>query len=100
MFQNDLVYRCVVFVPRPGAERIYFMIKWYMSRLPDGFPIAQYPLCTSVDNTHALKLRLQMDINRAKTSNYTVTEPRAQRVQRQRQAAAATPHIGRRPQTR
>ena len=58
-----------------------------MSRLPDVFPIAQYPLFTSVSNTHALKIHLKMAINRAKTDNYNFKEPRSQIVQRQGQVA-------------
>ena len=67
------MYGCVVSDPRPRSNKFDFTIKWDMSRLPDGFPIAQYPLCASVSNTGALKLQLHLDINRAKTGKYTFT---------------------------
>ena len=77
MFKDDLMYGRVFSVPRPSANKFYFTINQDMSRLPDGFTISHYHLCTSVSNTHALKLNLQIAINRDKTCNYTFTEPRS-----------------------
>ena len=70
MFENDLIYGCVVSVPRISANKFYLTINWYMSLLPDLFTISRYPLCTIVSNTHALKLYLHMAINRANKGNY------------------------------
>ena len=94
MFEHYLMYGCVAHVTRPGAKHFYYTIEWYMSRLPDGFPISHNPLCTSVDNTKELQLHIHLYINRAKTGNYTFTEPISKIVQSQGQAAAQTPCIG------
>ena len=100
VLENDLMCGRVVYVPRPSANRFDNTIEWDMSCLPYGFPIAQYPLCTCVDNMHDVKLHLQLAINRYKTGSYTFTEPRVKIVQIQGQAAAPTSRIGCRPQTR
>ena len=80
MFENDIIYGCVVSVPRPISKKSDFIIKWDMLRLKYVFTISQYPICTSDDNTYALKLHLHMDINRSHTGNDTFTEPRSQIV--------------------
>ena len=77
MFENYLVYGRVVSVPRPIVKKFDYTIEWDMSRLPDGFPIAQYHFFTSVVITNALKLHLQMDIKKASTCNDAFTEPRS-----------------------
>ena len=90
---------------RPSADKFEFTIECEMSHPTYGFTITQYQLFTSVANTHALTLHLQLVINPSNTGNYTFTEPRAQivqilrRYQSQVQAAAATPCRGRCPQT-
>ena len=86
-------------MPLPSAKKFDYTIEWYMLRLTDGIPIAWYPLYTSVSNTNALKLHLNITINRAKTGNYTFIEPRAQKVQSQGQVSAPTPCRGRCTQT-
>ena len=73
MFENDIMYGNVVSVPHPSEKKFDFTIKWDMLRLPYVFTIDQYPICTSVANTHALKLHLHLDINIAKTDNYNFT---------------------------
>ena len=73
IFENDLIYGRVFSVPRPSANKFDYTIQWDMLCLPYGFSIDQYPILTIVSNTHALKLHLQLDINRAKTGNYTFT---------------------------
>ena len=98
IFDNDIIYGHVVSVPHPIEKKFDFRIKWDMPRLPYGFIITKYPLSTSVSNTRALKLHLKMDINNAKTSNYTFTVTRAQIVQSQVQAAASTHCRSRFPQ--
>ena len=72
VFENDIMYGSVVYVPQPSANNFDYTIVWSMSRLPDVFPIAWYPLCTSVANTYALKLYLQLAINISKIGNYTL----------------------------
>ena len=71
-----------------------------MLRLPSVFLFSWYPLCTSVDNTNAMKLHLHLDIKIKNTGNYTFIQPRAQRVQRRVRSAALKPRSGHRPQTR
>ena len=93
------MYGRVVSVTRPGENKFGYKTEWEMLRLLDGFPIYQYPLCTIVSNTHALKIHINLSINRAKTDKYTFTEPRAQIVLRQGKSAAPTPHRGRLPHT-
>ena len=99
------MYGRVVSMPRPSADKFKFTIECEMSHPTYGFTITQYQLFTSVANTHALTLHLQLVINPSNTGNYTFTEPRAQivqilrRYQSQVQAAAATPCRGRCPQT-
>ena len=61
-----------------------------MSCLKYGFPIAQYPIFTSVASTHAMKLHLKLDINRAKTGNYNSIETIPQKVQMYGQASEPT----------
>ena len=99
MFENDLIYGRVFYVPRPNKNMFDFSIKWDMSRLPDLFPIAQCPLCSSIANTHAQKLHLHLDIDRANTDKYNFTYTRAQGVQRQVQSASPIPHRSLRTQT-
>ena len=93
MFENDLMYGSVVYVPRPSSNKFDYTIEWDMPRLSDVFPIAWYPICTNVSSTYALKLNLQLAINRSNTGNYTFIEPRSQIVQTQGQVAAPTPCI-------
>ena len=83
MFENYLMYGSVVYVPRPSSNKFEYTIEWDMPRLPDIFIIVWYPLCTSVASTYALKLHLQLSINRYNTGNYTFIEPRPQTVQTQ-----------------
>ena len=83
VFENDIMYGCVVSVPRPSANKFDYIIQWNVLCLPNGFPITHYPLCTSIDNTDAMKLRLQLAINRANMGNYMFTEPISQIVQSQ-----------------
>ena len=73
VFENDLMYGHVVSLTRPSANKFDYTIEWYMLRLPYVFTIAHYPLRNSVNNKNVLKLHLQIDINRAKTGNYTFT---------------------------
>ena len=72
----------VVSVPRPSAKQFDYTIEWDTSHLLDGFTIAKYPIFTSVANTHAPKIHIQLDTTRATTSNYTFTEPISQILQR------------------
>ena len=58
MFENDLMYGRVVSVLRRSAKKFDFMIEWDMLRLIDIFHIAWYFFCTSVYNTHALKVHI------------------------------------------
>ena len=70
--ENHIIYGSVVYVQCPSANKFDYTIVWAMSRLSDVFPISWYPLCTSVANTFALKLNLQLDINRSNTGKYTL----------------------------
>ena len=84
------MYGSVIFEPRPSANSFDYTIMWDMTSLRDVFPIAWYPLRTSVSDTYALKLHLQLAINKAKTDKYTFIKPRAQIVQRNGQIAVPT----------
>ena len=99
VFENDIMYGSAVYVPHPSAKTFDYTIMWYITLLPGGFPIAWYPLCTSVANTYSLQLHLYISINRSKTGNYNFIEPKSQIVQRQGQLSAPTPCRGFFPQT-
>ena len=71
MFENDIMYGCVVSLPSPSANKFYYMFEWDIYCLSYIFPIAQYYIYNSVFNTDALKLRLQLAINRSKIGKYT-----------------------------
>ena len=78
-------------MPHPSANKFDYNIEWDILHLSDEFPVSPYPICINVDNTRAMKLHIQLDMNRSNTGNYTFTEPRSQRVQIQGRSAAPTP---------
>ena len=58
VFESDIIYGSVVYVPHPSANQFDDTIEWDTSRLLDVFSITWYRLCTSVANTYALTLNL------------------------------------------
>ena len=78
-------------MPHPSANKFDYNIEWDILHLSDEFPVSPYPICINVDHTRAMKLHMQLDMNRSNTGNYTFTEPRSQRVQIQGRSAAPTP---------
>ena len=64
------MYGKVVNVTCPSSGIHTFVLKWYMTRFPDGIPLQYYPPTINIPPSNAKKFLLQTDINKSITVGY------------------------------
>ena len=73
------MYEQVLNVTFPSSGIHTLVFKWYMTRVPDGMPLQEYPPNVNIPTTNANKFFLQTYINQAITVGYIFPHSNHQR---------------------